>query len=242
LRVHYKAVVDGTSGDTLLDMVEADLGSSHVSATGAIVRIDGGKGRRITLDTTARGGRIEDFVRLTTRVQTSPIVGNVDVVARLEIPPGAGEVIDRMELAGSFELAAARFTAAAVQEQVDELSRRGVGRPTDESVDDVVSNMRGRFELRRATLTLPALTFAVDGAEVRLAGSYGVRSERLDFRGQLRLQAKMSQTQTGWKSVVLKVFDPLFRKDGAGTVLPITISGTREAPKFGVDVKKALIP
>jgi hypothetical protein len=52
----------------------------------------------------------------------------------------------------------------------------------------------------------------------------------------------MSQTQIGWKSVVLKVFDPLFRKDGAGTVLPITVSGTRAAPKFGVDVKKALIP
>jgi hypothetical protein len=242
LRVHYKAVVDGTSGDTLLDMVEADLGSSHVSASGAIVEIEGVKGRRITLDTKARGGRIEDFVRLTTRVETSPIVGNVDVTARLEIPPGPGEVIDRLDLAGTFDLASARFTADAVQSQVDELSRRGRGRPKDESGDDVVSNMRGRFELRRGTLTLPALTFVVDGAEVRLAGSYGIRSEQLDFRGQLRLQAKMSQTQMGWKSVVLKMFDPLFRKDGAGTVLPITVSGTREAPKFGVDVKKALIP
>jgi hypothetical protein len=96
--------------------------------------------------------------------------------------------------------------------------------------------------LRNGTLTLGTLTFDVDGAQVRLAGSYGVQSERLDFRGQLRLRAKMSQTQIGWKSVVLKVFDPLFRKDGAGTVLPITVSGTRAAPKFGVDVKKALIP
>jgi hypothetical protein len=96
--------------------------------------------------------------------------------------------------------------------------------------------------LRNGTLALRSLSFAVDGAQVRLAGTYGVRSERLDFRGQLRLRASVSQTQTGWKSVVLKVFDPLLRKDGAGTVLPITVSGTRAAPKFGVDVRKALLP
>jgi hypothetical protein len=242
LQVHYKAVVDGTSGDTLLEMVEADLARSHVSATGAIVGVDGVKGRRITLDTRTSGGRIEDFVRLTTRVQTSPIVGDVDVTARLDIPPGEGEVIDRMDLAGDFTLASARFTSAAIQARIDELSRRGRGEPQDHSVDDVASDMRGAFALRNGTLALRSLSFAVDGAQVRLAGTYGVRSERLDFRGQLRLRASVSQTQTGWKSVVLKVFDPLLRKDGAGTVLPITVSGTRAAPKFGVDVRKALLP
>jgi hypothetical protein len=34
--------------------------------------------------------------------------------------------------------------------------------------------------------------------------------------------------------------DPLFRKRGAGAVLPIRISGTRKDPKFGLDVAKAL--
>jgi hypothetical protein len=242
LSVHYRAVVDGTSGDTLLEMVEADLARSHVSATGAIVGVDGVKGRRITLDTRVGGGRIEDFVRLTTRVARSPIAGDVDASARLDIPPGGDEVIERMDLAGSFALASARFTSAAVQARIDELSRRGRGQPKDESVDDVASDMRGDFALRNATLTLQSLSFAVEGAQVRLAGTYGVQSERLDFRGQLRLRAPVSQTQTGWKSVVLKVFDPLFRKDGAGTVLPITVSGTRAAPRFGVDVKQALRP
>jgi hypothetical protein len=91
-------------------------------------------------------------------------------------------------------------------------------------------------------LRLPRLTFEVEGAQVALAGTYGVRSEQLDFRGELRLRAKMSQTQTGWKSLVLKVFDPLFDKDGSGTVLPIVVSGTRDQPKFGVNMKKALLP
>ena len=240
LLVKYKAIVDGTSGDTFLESVEGVLGRSHISAKGAIVKVEGVKGRRITLDTQTRKGRIEDYIKLTTRVKTSPIVGDVDVKAKLDIPPGKGEVIDRMDLAGTFELAAARFTSQAIQDRIDQLSRSGQGRPGDDTVDEVASNMRGVFALRGGRLTLESLSFRVDGAEVQLAGYYDVRSEVLDFSGALRLQAPISQTQTGWKSVVLKVFDPLFRRDGAGTVLPITVTGTRAHPKFGVDVKKAL--
>jgi len=38
------------------------------------------------------------------------------------------------------------------------------------------------------------------------------------------------------KSFFLKAIDPLFSKHGAGTELPITITGTQEAPVFGVSV------
>jgi hypothetical protein len=242
LLVDYKAVVDGTSGDTILEVVEADLGRSHISAQGAVVRSKGVKGRRITLKTQVRGGRIEDFIRLATRVKTAPLVGAVNMTATLDIPPGEAEVIDKMDLGGAFSLAAARFTSESVQSRIDELSRRGQGRPNENAIDDVASNMRGEFRLNGGVLRLPRLTFEVEGAQVALAGAYGVRSEQLDFRGELRLRARMSQTQTGWKSLVLKVFDPLFGRDGAGTVLPIVVSGTREQPKFGVNMKKALLP
>jgi hypothetical protein len=57
----------------------------------------------------------------------------------------------------------------------------------------------------------------------------------------LRLQARASRTQTGWKSVVLKVFDPMLDGDGVGTVLPIMITGTKDHPQFGVDIKKAVL-
>lgn len=241
LNVHYKATVDGTSGDTILDSVEADLGQSHISAAGAIVKVEGAKGRRITLDTNTTGGRIEDFIRLTTRVATSPLTGNVDVKAKLDIPPGERDVIERMDLDGTFHLSSARFTGESVQSKIDVLSRAGRGRPGDEAVDDVASEMRGAFKLSNGTMTLRSLSFKVEGAEVRLAGTYGVESGRLNFAGQLRLSARVSQTQTGWRSVLLKAFDPVFNRDGAGTLLPITITGTKDAPKFGVEMKRALL-
>ena len=57
------------------------------------------------------------------------------------------------------------------------------------------------------------------------------------FAGYVMMDAKVSQTVGGWKSIVLKVFDPIFKKDGR-TFIPITIKGNRNDPKFGVDVKR----
>ena len=41
---------------------------------------------------------------------------------------------------------------------------------------------------------------------------------------------------TGTKSILLKPLDPFFEKKGYGAVLPISITGTRENPVFGVTV------
>ena len=67
-----------------------------------------------------------------------------------------------------------------------------------------------------------------------MAGSYKLPDESLDFAGQLRMKAKLSQTVTGKKSFFLKLADPFFKKDGAGSVVPIEISGTRDDPKFAL--------
>ena len=71
-------------------------------------------------------------------------------------------------------------------------------------------------------------------------GNYDTARELLDFQGELRLQARASQTQTGWKRLVLKIFDPMLDGNGAGTVLPISITGARDQPKFSADIKKAI--
>ncbi len=40
------------------------------------------------------------------------------------------------------------------------------------------------------------------------------------------------------KGFFLKAIDPLFRKKGAGALIPIRVRGTREKPEFGLDVGK----
>ena len=69
----------------------------------------------------------------------------------------------------------------------------------------------------------------------RLAASHPNPTQQLDFEGALLLDAPLSKTTTGFKSLLLKVLDPLFRKSGAGTMLPIVVSGTVSKPSFGLD-------
>jgi hypothetical protein len=39
----------------------------------------------------------------------------------------------------------------------------------------------------------------------------------------------------GWKGFLLKPADGLFKKGGAGSVVPIHVDGTEHDPHFGVD-------
>jgi len=103
----------------------------------------------------------------------------------------------------------------------------------------VGSNFDGRFALGNGRLALPTVTFDVPGALVELHGQYGMKREDIAFDGNLYMDAKISQTVTGFKSFLLKAVDPWFRRNGK-TVVPLRISGSRADPKFGVDVGRAL--
>jgi hypothetical protein len=68
-----------------------------------------------------------------------------------------------------------------------------------------------------------------------MTGTYTLDGQTFDFRGKARLDAKVSQMTTGWKSILLKPIDPFFSKKGVGTEVPIKITGTESAPHFGLD-------
>ena len=87
----------------------------------------------------------------------------------------------------------------------------------DEEVGDVLSNLRGRFAVENAAAHFSSLTFSVPGAAVELAGRYGLRDEMIDFKGQLKMQATLSQVAGGGvKGFFLKAFDPFFKEKGVG--------------------------
>jgi hypothetical protein len=100
----------------------------------------------------------------------------------------------------------------------------------------VVSNLTGRFTLRDAALRFSSLRFSVPGATVQLRGSYDLRRELINFQGDLLLDASLAKMTTGFKSMLARLAQPLFRGPNGGTRLPIRISGTRSAPAFRLDV------
>jgi len=98
--------------------------------------------------------------------------------------------------------------------------------------------MQGNFTLDAQKITISDLNYAVPGARVSMNGVYTLDGEQFNFQGVARLDAKVSEMVTGWKSVMLKLADPLFMKNGAGTEVPIEVTGTRSEPHFGVQMDK----
>ncbi|HVZ83442.1 MAG TPA: AsmA-like C-terminal region-containing protein [Terracidiphilus sp.] len=257
LQTHFRARVDGTDGDTWLDPVDATLGSSHFTTSGRIVRMrtlveNGGiapsapeyvqaspfeGGHDILLDIDIEHQAIDDFMRLTNQQQKPLLTGIVTVKARLHIPPGKEQVNQRLTLDGAFQLDQAQFTSQKIQSKVDELSLRAQGKPGEakkQQTEDIDSRMQSNFHVANAVVTLPDLQYQVPGALIQLKGTYGLDGA-LDFKGSARMQATVSQMVGGWKGFFLKLADPIFKKDGAGALIPIHVAGTRDAPKFGLD-------
>jgi hypothetical protein len=233
-KTSFYARVNGTNGNTYLNRVSATIGGSQLEAAGEIVGRPNGPGRRIRLEVKSDAARLEDFIRLVVPERQAPMLGQLVLQTRMDLPLGDQPVIEALLLDGRFTITRGQFAADSIQDKVDELSRRGRGQPKNQEIDNVLSTFSGRFALGKGVLTLPQFQFAVRGAEVRLAGRYGLRDTRLGFTGELRLQATVSQTQTGIKSLLLKIVDPFFRKHGAGAVLPIHVSGTVASPEFGL--------
>jgi hypothetical protein len=250
LHTEFHAHVDGTNGDTYLQPVNATLGQSHFTAEGKVVRVPPGTasngtatpgGHEIALNVIVSGGRMEDFLRLTSKSGTPLLTGTLALKTTVEIHPGPVTVVERLKLNGKFTLDDAQFTSAKIQKDVGQLSLRGQGLPKEAHRGggaDVRSAMRSDFTMMNAVITLPDLMYAVPGAEIDLNGTYRVEGGLLSFKGTAKTDATVSAMVGGWKGVLLKPADRFFEKDGAGTEVPIHVDGTREQPKFGVDLGK----
>jgi hypothetical protein len=234
LYTRFDVLVDGTNGDTVLQPVSARLGSTVFTTSGAVIkREDAGK-RSISLDVTMPDGRLPDLLRLA--MKGEPFMeGRIALKTKIDIPPLTGTIKQKLRLDGSFQVRDGRFLRSNIQDQIDQLSRRGQGQPKNADIDEVVSLMRGRFLLDDQKLTSRSLTFGVPGADVDLAGDVDLANDELDLHGALKLRARVSQTMTGWKRWLLKPVDPFFAKNGAGTFLRIQVAGTSKQPKFGLD-------
>ena len=234
LHTEFSATVDGTSGDTYLHPVRATLLHSLIIANGSVTRSSSKPGHIIALQIVAPKARLQDILRLATK-STQPVMsGAVNVKAKMLLPPGKQKVVDRLNLIGDFAVDDAQFASTGVREKLESLSRHALGKPKDEDAGSALTDLSGHFQLADNRASFKNLDFSIPGAQIKLDGAYNLRSEELNFAGALRMRAKLSQTVTGKKSVFLKLVDPFFKKDGAGSVVPIRITGTRDDPKFAL--------
>lgn len=240
LTTTYEALVDGTRGDVELKRVDIMLGKSPLVARGVVEGTRGLKGKRVVLNITSKAVNLAELLKLTSKAEPPMASGIVRIDAAFDLPQGTADVLERLALEGSFQADRLRFADKGVQERIDELSRRGQGRPTDESIDDVASNVTSKFKLAKGLVSYRGLSFSVQGAAIKLDGTHQLESKLLSLQGEVLLKASASNTLTGIKRWLVKPFDPLFRRKGAGTRLVIRVDGTQDQPKVAIEFGKTL--
>ena len=240
LTTSYDALVDGTKGDVDLNRVDITLGKSRLQGKGVVEGTKGVKGKRVVMNVKSNSIDLAEFLKMVSQDKRPLAEGTISLDAAFDLPQGSAKVLDRLAMEGSVAAERLKFTNPAVQEKIDELSRRGQGRPGDQAIDEVASRLVSKFSMSKGVLTYHDLSFDVEGAAVRLTGSHALKSGTLDLNGQVLLDASASHTIAGVKGWLLRPFDPLLRKNGAGTRLVIRVEGPQEKPQIKVDFGKTV--
>lgn len=234
LSATWDAAVNLLTGALRLNAVEADFLHTHLSAHGSVEQ------RTVSLDFTSRQARLEDLARLTTKSGNSALYGPMRLDAHVELPPEGGQFIERLRINGSFRVDNGWWRKQTTQTKIDDLSARARrekeqaedGHTADRVATDLAGTVRASGGLARFT----GLQFRVPGANATGAGTYNLLSKRIDVKGSVTMAADVSEATSGFKSVVLKPFNALFRKNHRkhGATLPVSITGTYPHPQYRV--------
>jgi AsmA-like C-terminal region len=230
----FNAYVDAMHGDTFLKRVDVHFGRTHLRAEGSIAGSKGRKGKYAELEISTRRGRIEDILGLFVK-DRAPMSGPVVLRTHAEIAPGDQAFLKKVGLDGGFGVDAGNFSSEETQQDVDKLSAGARGEKMDDP-DTVLADLNGRVVLAQGTAHFSDLRFSVPGAKARMQGTYDILNHKIDLHGRMRVDSNISKTQTGFKSLLLKIMDPIFKKKKKGEVVPIHIVGTYEKPQFGLDL------
>ena len=239
LRTTFTSVVDGTDGDTYLNSIDAKFGHSEFLCRGGVEHKPGAGGKTISLDAQTRDARVEDILQLVVGRPQAILTGDIDFKSKIFIPQGQADVLEKLDLDGQFALNHAYFTSPKVQQKLRTLSLRARGISEKEETDlraapTVASDMKAAFKLDNGLASFSRFSFSIPGATIKLAGNYNLRSEKISMKGLFRMDATLSNTQSGVKHLLLKPLDPFFEKQGAGFQVPIDITGSRDNPSVEV--------
>jgi hypothetical protein len=151
-------------------------------------------------------------------------------------------------MSGTFEIPSQRITSPKAEQKLSDFSKRaqdpdparqqpGAAAPDqDADAADVLSRLAGRAQILNGVVYSNHLAFDVPGASIDFHGTFRLRDQQTRLLGSLHMQSDISHATTGIKSALLKPFAPLFRKPGAGAVVPVAITGARGQYKISSNI------
>lgn len=233
----FKAVVDATKGDMILDDATARFDRTTVKIKGSIANEEGKNSKIASLDLFEENGRIEDLLNLFISARVPQMVGNASFAGHAEVP-GIEHFLERIKLEGDFGVGAGKFTNQEAEADVTRLSNGAEKKqnPQAENAGSALSNVKGRAVARNGVATLSHLSFTVPGAVVFLQGTYSLINYKIDLHGHLITTGQPGDAMTGFKSLLLKAITPFFKKRNQAKIVPVKITGTWGHPEISLDL------
>jgi hypothetical protein len=219
--------VNGLSGDVVYHSMQARTGSTTVDASGSTA---GAGGKATNLDLRVSKGRAEDLMRPFMH-RPVPILGPVALHAHVRLAPShEGSFFHRLHVAGAFDVPAEHVTDDKTRKGLAAFSTRAQGGKADSDNEppdaDAISSLAGPTAIEDAVVHTKGLTFKVAGASATLEGTYNLHTDAVHLTGTVATKADLAHDAGGFKSFLLKPLAPFFRKNNAGAVIPIALTGT----------------
>jgi len=227
--------INGLNADLVIHSIEAKTGATTIHAHGSII----GSPKVTNLDIAVSSGRVQDILRPFIHDKV-PITGVVWLHSHAHLEPSKNrsKFLQRLQVDGTFDVPAERVINRANEQKLSAFSQRAQGLKSDPtSVDpaaadpasspstDVLSSLDGQAKIRDGVLSTQRITFQIPGAATDFNGSFNLRDRTVHLFGNLRMQSDISHVSTGLMSVLMKPLIPLFKKQHAGAVIPIAITG-----------------
>ena len=242
LAATFEATVNGTNGDVLLNPAVARFRRTRIEVRGWIAGHAQEKSKTASFDLTVPQGRVDDLLYLFTKDEPG-MSGNVTVTGKFLWPPGPRKFLEKIRMDMVFGMNGSRFTSVNTQGSIDRISESAQGEKKTAEVEDprtAFSQVRGNIQVRNGIAAISNGSFQVSGADAAVHGTYNVLNQGVDLHGTLDTRGHLSDTTSGFKAVVLKAINPLFKKRNSTRIIPFEITGSYGDTKVGIDWKKDL--
>ncbi len=224
LRTDFDAAVDATKGDVTLNRVLATFNRTMLAVRGSVTQ----KSADLHVSSAGRA-RVEDVLGMFTSTNgAEPLSGNVRLQGRIQLPAGDATFLERLAMTGTFGVDDGLFANQTTERELAKLSVSAVKGDREEDRENpqtVLSDVKGEVTATKGVANFERLEFSVPGADAKVGGTFSLKNYQCNMRGVLMTKGDIADTETGVKSVLLKVMTPLFRKKHHERMVPFKISG-----------------
>lgn len=243
----FSLSVDGRNGDVSLNQVDAVYLKTKINVKGSVAKKEGYHGKFTILDFAVSDGRIQDVLRLFASDEKPAMSGVTSFQAHVTVPPEGKPFLKEVAVDGDFGIRGGQFQNPETQAKADDLSVSARGdkkahqaqkRNPSVPQENVVSDLRGHVSLRGGVATFTNVSYTVPSADAQMNGTYNLLNQDVNFHGNLKMDAKFSQSTSGIRKIFAEVIDPFVNKKN-GSLVPVVMNGTYDNPHFGLDLNPA---